>query len=69
MLGWKKKKPEELPDFLKDEIKLDDYDKGLLKDLKRWIRKKQIEHVKTKGDPISKNRTLQSIHTDNFQIH
>jgi hypothetical protein len=46
MLGWHKKKPEELPDFLKDEINLDDYEKGLLKDLKRWIRKKQIEHVK-----------------------
>lgn len=46
MLGWQKKKIEELPDFLKDEINLDDYQKGLLKDLKRWIRKKQIEHVK-----------------------
>jgi len=48
MLTWKKKQPEELPDFLKDEINLDDYEKGLLKDLKRWIRKKQIEHVKFK---------------------
>ena len=47
MLGWQKKKIRELPDFLKDEINLDDYQKGLLKDLKRWIRKKQIEHVKS----------------------
>lgn len=48
MLGWKKQKPEELPDFLNDEIKLNDYEKGLLRDLKRWIRKKQIQNLKTK---------------------
>ncbi|MBW1731402.1 MAG: hypothetical protein JRJ75_11010 [Deltaproteobacteria bacterium] len=46
MLGWKKKKSEELPDFLKDEIKLDDYKTSVLHDLKRWIREKQLELMK-----------------------
>jgi hypothetical protein len=45
LLVWKKKKPEELPDFLRNEIKLDDYERGLLKDLKRWIRKRQAGHA------------------------
>ena len=41
-----KKKAEELPDFVKDEIKLNDYENGLLKNIEIWIRKKQIENMK-----------------------
>jgi len=46
MLTLKKKKPEDLPDFLQNEIILDDYKSTMLRQLKGWIRKKQIEHMK-----------------------
>jgi hypothetical protein len=48
MLNRKRKKPEDLPDFLREETRLDDYEKKLLKDLKRWIRRKQLEHMREK---------------------
>jgi len=48
MLDWVKTNTEDLPDFLKEEINLDDYEAGLLRDLKRWIRKKQTEHLKSR---------------------
>ena len=48
MLTWKKKKQEDLPDFLQNEITLDDYKTSMLRRLKSWIRKKQIEHMKAR---------------------
>lgn len=48
MLTWKKTKPEDLPDFLQKEIPLDDYRMSMLRQLKGWIRKKQIEHMKAR---------------------
>jgi hypothetical protein len=47
MLKRKRQKPEDLPDFLREETRLDDYERKLLKDLKRWIRRKQLEHMKS----------------------
>lgn len=48
LLTWKKTKLEDLPDFLQKEITLDDYRTSMLRRLKGWIRKKQIQHIKTR---------------------
>lgn len=49
LLTWKKTKPEDLPDFLQNEIILDDYKTSMLRGLKSWIRKKQIVHMKSRA--------------------
>lgn len=52
-LQWLKVQEPELPDFLKEEIKLDDYRQSMLSRLKAWIRKKQIKHMKAKERQVN----------------
>ncbi len=49
---WAKKRKKEIPDDLKSDRELDQYEIMHLNDLKRWIYKRQIKHQAEKNKEI-----------------